>query len=361
MADQQPAAKGISPDWLVRGVLTKIGDVFDRLTGRGWRPSSSLATSELIERLKALLDSEARDERPGCKFVPNNIKLKMQWDKFSTDSDHSMRKLETELLAAAVDHINDRRYFTHAPLAVEVKPDYFTPGVRLMVSFDKFADEEHEAAVNLAVPGAAVENLDEPIPPHRSERSFIASYSLNGNEVNKTLDISKGVRKSVGRTKENDLAINDQSISKIHASLTVDDAGKLIVADTGSTNGTFVNGERIAYGKAIVIGDGGRIKFGAVDVFFKAEHIPMPGEAFSVPVDKANARTISEPSAIPTTIETRTDELSDYVPAATQPSVPTDMPAPTEPSVPVEQPLPTQPAITVYPAAEKRTSEDTET
>ena len=87
----------------------------------------------------------------------------------------------------------------------------------------------------------------------------------------------------------------------------------------------------------------------------------MPGEAFNVPVDKTNARTVSEPSAIPTTIETRADEISDYVPAATQPSVPTDMPASTEPSVPIEQPLPTRPAIAVYPVTEKRTSEDTET
>src|SRR6476659_3866424 len=187
MADQQPASKGITPDWLVRGILTKVGDMFDRLTGRGWKPSSSLATSELVERLKALLDSEARDETPGCKFVPNNIKLRMQWDKFSTDSDENMKKLEKELLAAAVDHINDKRYFTHAPLAMEVKPDYFTPGVRLMVSFDKFSDDEHEAAVDLNMPGATAEAIDESIPPHRSELSFTASYAVDGNQKVKTL------------------------------------------------------------------------------------------------------------------------------------------------------------------------------
>ena len=92
MVEKVPAAKGITPDWLVRGVLTKVGDIFDRLTGRGWKPSSTLATSELIEKLKALLDSEVREDTPGCKFVPNNIKLKMQWDKFSTDSEDGPSK-----------------------------------------------------------------------------------------------------------------------------------------------------------------------------------------------------------------------------------------------------------------------------
>jgi pSer/pThr/pTyr-binding forkhead associated (FHA) protein len=277
MADKDPRTTGISADWLVQGVLTKVGDMFDRFTGRGWKPSSSLATSELIEKLKALLDSEARDEPPGCKFVPNNIKLKMQWDKFSTDSDDSLRKLETELLAAAVDHINDKRYFTHAPLSIEVKPDYFTPGVRLLVSFDKFADEDREAGVQLSAPETQ-EQIDDSVALHKAERTFIAAFAVRSGEKRRSIELKKGVRLGVGRTRENDLSIDDASVSKLHASLTVNDNGDLIVADTGSTNGTFVNDERIPYGKAIIVGDGGRVRFGSVDVVFTPEHIPMPGE-----------------------------------------------------------------------------------
>ncbi|MGH9948552.1 MAG: hypothetical protein ACRD6X_15345, partial [Pyrinomonadaceae bacterium] len=141
-----------TPDWLVGGVLTKIGDIFDRLTGRGYKPSSTLATSELIERMKFLLDSEA-ENKDGRKFVPHNIKLKMQWDKFSTDSEDSLRALENEFLTAAVDHVNDKRYYTHAPFHVEAKPDYFTQGVKLFVSFDTFSDDDEDAAISVAVPG----------------------------------------------------------------------------------------------------------------------------------------------------------------------------------------------------------------
>ena len=70
---QTPAKKSISPDWLVRGILTKIGETFDRLTGRNWKPTSSLATSELIDRLKKLLDAEVKDLKEKGKFVPHNI------------------------------------------------------------------------------------------------------------------------------------------------------------------------------------------------------------------------------------------------------------------------------------------------
>ena len=136
---EAPAAqKKLSPDWFVRGVLTKIGDTFDRLTGRDWKPTSSLATSELIERLKSCSTSEVRETEGKGHFVPHNIKLKMQWDKFSTDAEEALKKLENELLTAAIDHINDNRYHTYAPLKVEVKPDYFTEGVKLFASFDEF-------------------------------------------------------------------------------------------------------------------------------------------------------------------------------------------------------------------------------
>jgi pSer/pThr/pTyr-binding forkhead associated (FHA) protein len=287
MADKEAAQKGISPDWLVRGILTKIGDTFDRVTGRGWKPSSSLATSELIERMKSLLDSEARDETPGCKFVPNNIKLKMQWNKFSTDSEEGLKKLQNELLTAAVDHINDKRYFTHSPLSLEIKPDYFSSGVRLLVSFDKFEDEEREAEIHVSQDAS----VDESVAPHKTERTFLATYTTGGVEKERTLNLTKGVRLSVGRTKENNLSIDDASVSKIHASLTVNDEGKLIVADTGSTNGTFVRGERISYGKAVIVGDSGTMKFGVVDVSFKPIHIPKPAETPLHPIETANGES----------------------------------------------------------------------
>jgi len=272
MPDPAATKKGFSPDWLVRGVLTKLGDTFDRLTGRGWKPSSTLATSELIEKLKALLDAEARDLGDKGIYVPHNISLKMQWDKFSTDSDKSMRALENEMLTAVVDHINDKRYYTRGPIELHVKPDYFTQGVKLFVSFDKSSDDEREAVIHASAPA----NKTADLPAAEIERpqidDFRARFVTNGKPRELLLSFANKRRNSVGRTKENDLDIDDASVSKSHASLAVNGEGQLIVADTGSTNGTFVNNIRVPYGKAFPITESDHVKFGTVEVAF--ERVP---------------------------------------------------------------------------------------
>jgi len=273
MSEENNSSKNkISIEWLMRGVLTKLGDTLDRLTGRRWTPSSSLATSELSEKLKKLLDLEVKDLGARGKFVPHNIKLKMQWDKFSTDSEEAITRLENELKIAAIDHINDNRYHTYAPLHLEVTPDYFTEGVKLLVTFDKFDEEKREAAVNVTVPQIKVGDYLPELPPEAKPEleaeTFIAHFALNGKPRQVELTFKEKQRRSVGRTKENDLSLEDPSVSKIHAALVLNAERQLMVADTGSTNGTFINDKRIAYGRAFPITDADRVKFGNIEIAF---------------------------------------------------------------------------------------------
>lgn len=268
-----PTKKTFSFDWLVRGTLTKLGGMFDELTGRKWKPASNLATSEIIERLKILLDTEAQDLGVKGKFVPHNVKLLMQWDKFSTDAEDALKKLEQELLTAAIDHINDRRYHTYAPLDIEIKTDYFTEGVKLRASFGKFAARDDEPETSFDVAAADLKNVvlvaPEEIEPERE--IFVASFTVGNNVRETKLTFVGTERLSVGRTRENALWIDDQSVSKLHAALVLNPEKQLMVADTGSTNGTFIGEERIAYGKAFAINNGGKVKFGSVIVAF--EHL----------------------------------------------------------------------------------------
>ena len=112
--------------------------------------------------------------------------------------------------------------------------------------------------------------------------TYIARFKIDGNQVEKRLDFPAGKRYSVGRNAASDLTLDDESISKLHASLVAAENGTLSLADTGSTNGTFVNGQRIAYGKAIRLTDCDRVKFGEVETTF--ERVMPP-----VPVEPANA------------------------------------------------------------------------
>jgi FHA domain len=270
MSEKNQNKKSFSVDWLARGVLTKIGEIADTFTGRSPSKTSSLATSEIVERLKTLLDSEVEDLGVKGKFVPHHIKLKMAWDKFSTDSPEVLQAVENELIIAAIDHINDNRYHLHAPLKVEVKADYFTEGVQLISSFDK----SDEAELNVTLPDAKVQqfipqNITETPKIDENIEVMIAEFTSQGKPKQQELKFEIGKRLSVGRTKESNLTIEDGTVSKNHASLAVNAEGNFIVADTGSTNGTFLNGNRLVYGRAFPIAEGDKVMFGTVEVFFR--------------------------------------------------------------------------------------------
>ncbi len=63
----------------------------------------------------------------------------------------------------------------------------------------------------------------------------------------------------IGRTEESTVALYDESLSRRHARFTKD-GGRYFVDDLESTNGTFVNGERVE--RAVPLDDGARIQLG---------------------------------------------------------------------------------------------------
>src|SRR5437763_1287790 len=84
-------------------------------------------------------------------------------------------------------------------------------------------------------------------------------------------DAQRGRRLTVGRATDSDLYLDHASVSKIHAALLLNREGTLMVSDTGSTNGTYINGRRIAYGEARQIEEGDVVGFGDVEVRFRKQ------------------------------------------------------------------------------------------
>jgi pSer/pThr/pTyr-binding forkhead associated (FHA) protein len=68
--------------------------------------------------------------------------------------------------------------------------------------------------------------------------------SLSAMEVSKGKNNSFGLGVTVGRTRNNDLFINDERISRFHAFFQIRD-GSWAISDAGSRNGTFVDGLRL--------------------------------------------------------------------------------------------------------------------
>lgn len=69
-----------------------------------------------------------------------------------------------------------------------------------------------------------------------------ATYPLEGDQL------------TIGRDSNNGVVINDSEISRKHARLTFQ-GGKYVLDDLGSTNGTFVNGQRLAGPVVLKSGD----------------------------------------------------------------------------------------------------------
>lgn len=74
---------------------------------------------------------------------------------------------------------------------------------------------------------------------------------------------------TIGRAPNNDVCLPAVSVSKLHAYV-LEEKGAWFLRDSGSANGTFVNGVRVEQGTAARLNDGAHIAFGNdAEVLFK--------------------------------------------------------------------------------------------
>ena len=259
---------------LFRRVFEGMGSVVDRKLGREPEAQTGFTTSKLIERMKRLIDERARADDRGGRIAPHLLKLKIEWGTHSEAAPEYLRELEHEVLAAAIDHINDQRLRTLAPVKIETSVDLFTTGIAVDPTYGEFEeelkqkDEEARRAKELDI------NIPTSVPGAAATRdvTVLARVTLPGGAHEARLSFKPGGRRmNVGRVSDNDLQLNHPSVSKIHAALVMNAEGTLLVADTGSTNGTFINGRRIAYGEARQLVDGDVVGFGDAEVRFKKQ------------------------------------------------------------------------------------------
>jgi pSer/pThr/pTyr-binding forkhead associated (FHA) protein len=76
------------------------------------------------------------------------------------------------------------------------------------------------------------------------------------------IDLGEGESKTIGRGHHADILIDDASLSRLHARLSIDQMGKLAIDDLGSTNGILVNGRQELSG---VLVPGDTVQFGRIE------------------------------------------------------------------------------------------------
>lgn len=99
---------------------------------------------------------------------------------------------------------------------------------------------------------------------------------------------SEGDEVTVGRAADNDIVLTHDSISGHHAQIT-NQGGQWVLADLGSTNGTFIEG---APAENVVLGASASIVFGQVDATYEDEELAAAtpeAPAAEAPADTAAA------------------------------------------------------------------------
>lgn len=85
-----------------------------------------------------------------------------------------------------------------------------------------------------------------PLPPHKDAEAATSTYLIRGVSglvFGRTFTIDRSL--TVGRLAVCDISIQEPALSRCHVRLSPSADG-LLVQDLGSTNGTYINGRRIA-------------------------------------------------------------------------------------------------------------------
>jgi pSer/pThr/pTyr-binding forkhead associated (FHA) protein len=86
-----------------------------------------------------------------------------------------------------------------------------------------------------------------------------------GDESDRAFEVRKD-RMTIGRSRESDIPLEDEAVSRVHAIVMRDEDGHYLIRDQNSSNGTFVNNQRIG---EHVLEDGDEIQVGLMVLEFR--------------------------------------------------------------------------------------------
>lgn len=222
-------------DTFIRRVLEKLGGTLDAKIGDDGLRQLGLKLATLAQRAV----EESHRVEGDRRIAPHAVTLVLPFQLHSELGDTGRAAL-VEIVASVLEsHIRDRRFVTLAPVKISVGSDLFRDSPSVRAGFE-------EAPVS----GAA-------------KTQTIRVSDASGRELF-TTGVGNGTVVRIGRARDNSLPIEDASISKYHATISVAADGSITVQDLGSTNGTFYDGRPVH--APTPVASGSRVTFGEVSV-----------------------------------------------------------------------------------------------
>lgn len=156
----------------------------------------------------------------------------------------------------------------------------------LLAWFNRFTDDPKKLEGRLAGRPVLLYEPPETPPPSLGDedddyqfrtQSGISVPAIGGGEplaviVEKTKDNAFQRRVTVGRTSNNDIVLDDTSVSRFHAWLQTEEGQGWSIVDAGSRNGTWVASKKLNAKTPSGLSSGVKIRVGVIELtFFTAE------------------------------------------------------------------------------------------
>lgn len=199
------------------------------------RSRNSIRPIELGRRLIREMDDRRTVDVKGQRLVPNDFAIMLSAGDHAGFADIE-DALRTELVEAVREYAREEGYHFMGPVTVELRVDNSLKPGRFGITSQM---KQAESGVR---PGTVV------MP--------------SGERITLVDDISV-----IGRLGDCRIVIPDGNTSRHHAEIRRSGSG-FVVVDLGSTNGTYVNGERLTADRRLA--DGDTITVGAVSLRFEA-------------------------------------------------------------------------------------------
>ena len=255
---------------LLRSIESKIEGLFEGVFGRAFR--THVQPVELARKLAKEMD-EHRSVSVSRVYVPNEYTVYLS----SADRQQFASyegSLVGELQEYLTEHARREAYALLTPPRVKFAVDDDLAVGEFGIATRLVTPEREEVAAAAPGPPAAapleppaetmvyrtpvVPPVPAPAPEPEPPRE-VFTLTIGG----KPHELAKP-RVVLGRSKEADIRVPDENVSRRHAELRLEDDGCWIV-DLGSTNGTVVNGKRVDRAR---LQDADRITLGSTEIVF---------------------------------------------------------------------------------------------
>lgn len=244
---------------LVRKVLDRVGSSVDKKLAASGSATVGWLAGSVAASLESHLEKAVRPDARGVRRqAPDRFSVSLTYEQHEGLSEGDRKALAAELAATAYEYIANHRYETVAKVHVDVGCDLFASSPVVTASFSPAPGETAGAVHDVRPVSAAA------VVSGGAGTVTLQLEGPGGKPVVRARLEPGGDPLTVGRASGNRLLVDDDSVSKFHATLRLGRDGVVVVSDLGSTNGTFLNDETVPISTGRPVDAGDTVTFGDV-------------------------------------------------------------------------------------------------